>query len=142
MKIFLLSLLCLPVLAGPAETYRLTIQFEDIRYHEGTLLLGFYEDEASWKRREPAFEKIISKSGLQNGHLTIYVDQLYAKRYGIAVLDDANNNNKVDFGLIFPEEGFGFSNYYHSTFLPPQYKDFEFPFPQTSLVKVKMRYLD
>lgn len=142
MKIFFLWLCCLPVLAGPADTYQLTIHFENIKHQEGTLLLGFYEDERSWNKRRPAFEKIVKKSGLKDGKITVTLDQLYARRYGIAVLDDANNNNKVDFGLIFPEEGFGFSNYYHSSFLPPQYRDFQFVFPTTSRVTVRMRYLD
>lgn len=132
-----------PAIVGPsAEKNTLTIEFENIKFEEGVLLLGFYKDAESFRKRKPSFERIIPKSELKNGKIRVSFDDLTPNTYGIAVLDDANNNNKVDFGLVFPLEGFGFSDYYHSSFLPPKFEDFDFPFPEDNFVKVKMRYLD
>lgn len=63
--------------------------------------------------------------------------------YGIALMDDENDNGKMDYGLILPTEGFGFSNIYHEGFSKPDYHKLTFKIePQKShKVYVKMRYM-
>lgn len=126
---------------GELQTCSLTIVFDNIRYTEGQLLLGIYHDQESWRQRKPAREILISKSDLKNGSLRTSIKGLKPGNYGLAVLDDANGNEIVDFGWIFPKEGFGFSNYYHDSLRMPRYSDFAFDLKEDKAVNVKFRYL-
>lgn len=123
------------------QAYTLKIEFENIRFTQGQLLIGIYHDEESWKRRKPAREILVSKKDILNGMITANIEGLSPGNYGLAVLDDANSNEIVDFGWVFPKEGFGFSNYYHESLRLPRYKDFAFDLAQDLTVKVKFRYL-
>ncbi|MGB3466398.1 MAG: DUF2141 domain-containing protein [Cyclobacteriaceae bacterium] len=124
-----------------AESFSLQIHFENIRFTEGQLIVGIYKDAESWKLRKPSREILVSKAQLTNGLLTTKIDGLAPGNYGLAVLDDANGNEIVDFGWIFPKEGFGFSNYYHDTLRLPRYEGFAFDLKADMTVKVKFRYL-
>ena len=45
--------------------------------------------------------------------------------YGLSILDDENSDAKMEYNMVgMPKEGFGFSNYYHSGFTKPNYKQF------------------
>ena len=62
--------------------------------------------------------------------------------YGIAILDDENNNQKMDYGLLLPKEGFGFSDYYHTGMSQPDFRKFSFVMGNASkTVFIKLRYL-
>lgn len=142
MAIVLYFWMCLTLTPGPEDKSDvLTINFENVRYTEGTILIGFYTNKESWDKRKPAFEMNIAKSEMVDGKVTALISNLNSGVYGIAVLDDSNNNNIVDMGLIFPKEGFGFSDYYHQSFRLPRFEDFEFNFPQRKSISVRMRYL-
>ena len=69
--------------------------------------------------------KIYKKDEVKNGDLTIVLPAREGIN-GIAILDDENNNQKMEFGLIFPAEGFGFSNYFHSGMSKPKFSQFKF----------------
>ncbi len=124
------------------EDNALTIHFENIIDNRGTLLIGFYHDQKGWKARKPDFELVVSKTAWSNGRMTTTINNLTDGIYGIAVLDDTNDNQVVDMGFIFPLEGFGFSNYEHKSWLLPTFDDFDFSYPQNRSVRIKMRYLD
>ena len=120
----------------------LTIKFTGIRNTEGVFRLGFYVDQESFSKGEPLFEKVVPKSNISNGMLQVSFDDIKPSSYGIAVLDDENGDNKIDYGLIFPKEGFGFSDYYHTSLYLPKYDDFDFQLnEQEKTVTVKLRYL-
>ena len=56
------------------------------------------------------------------------------------LVDDENLNGKCDYGFILPNEGFGFSDYFHTGILAPKFKDFKFVLIETTkdvLVKVR-----
>ncbi|MEL7147375.1 MAG: DUF2141 domain-containing protein [Bacteroidota bacterium] len=122
-------------------TLKLTVKFENVKYSEGQLLVGFYKDQDSWSRRTPFKEVLVSKAALQDGNLVFELGDMPPGRYGLAVLDDANGNEIVDFGLVFPKEGFGFSDYYHNSFRLPRFSDFVFDMETDKIVTVKFRYL-
>jgi len=124
------------------EPSTLTIRFENIRHTEGYMFVGIYEKADSWKARLPEREINFEKHDLVNGTLTVTISDLKPGTYGLAVLDDANANNVVDMGLIFPLEGFGFSNLDVRGFRVPDFEDFDFSYPQQKNIVVKMRYLD
>ena len=137
---FLLSLM---ILTTPTSepSLKLTVKFENVQYRDGQFLVGFYKDEESWSKRTPFREILVSKQDLKNGSLTFELGSMPPGKYGLAVLDDANGNETVDFGLLFPKEGFGFSDYYHSSLRMPRFRDFVFDLNTDKVVTVKFRYL-
>ncbi|MDW3197670.1 MAG: DUF2141 domain-containing protein [Cytophagales bacterium] len=138
--LFINLLLLNPFVTTPEAT-TLTIRFENIRFHEGHILVGVYKAEDSWSRRTPEREFIISKQDIVDGSLTVTLNDFEPGFYGLAFLDDENGNEIVDMGMVFPKEGFGFSNYYHRSISFPKFKDFTFNFPENRDINVKFRYL-
>lgn len=127
---------------GTPEATPVTIRFENIRYPDGFIFVGIYENQESWDERLPSREINFEKWTMVNGSLTGTISDLQpGKKYGLAVLDDANGNNVVDMGFIFPLEGFGFSNFQVKGFRLPRFDDFAFINPASDTVVVKMRYL-
>lgn len=137
----LILFLLYPVFWDSSSPTELTIHFENVRSEEGYILLGIYQDEESWSNRTPIREHHVAKDCIVNGKLTLNLNSLKPGNYGIAFLDDENGNERVDMGFIFPKEGFGFSNYYHSSLLPPRFRDFTFNFPEKKDIHVRFRYL-
>ncbi len=124
------------------ESPPLVIRVENIRYSEGYIFVGIYESAESWEVRKPEREINFEKKDLIGGTLEVKLEGLKPGTYGFAVLDDANGNNSVDMGLIFPKEGFGFSNFQFYSYKLPKFEDFDFKYPESQFVVIKMRYLD
>jgi len=87
-------------------------------------------------------KRILSKN-MNNGKLkaTVYLPE---GTYGIAVLDDKNKDNEMNYTMLgMPKEGFGFANYYHSGFSYPKFSDFAFQHQKAKNkpATVKLRYL-
>jgi len=113
-----------------------------IRNPSGSIVLAFYNTNESFEKEKALFIKKISKSGLVNGTLSITYNDLKSGTYGIAILDDENNNDKMDYGWFLPKEGFGFSNYYHTGLTRPTFDKFDFVLNgDTKTVEIKVRYL-
>ena len=96
----------------------------------------------NFENEKPSYTKRISKKELKNSNLSITYTDIKPGTYGVAILDDENNNTKMDYGLILPKEGFGFSDYYHSGMTQPKFKNFSFTLTNVSkVVNIKLRYL-
>ena len=68
--------------------------------------------------------------------------ELPSGTYGIAVLDDENSNDKMDYALMMPKEGFGFSNFYLTGLSKPKFEQFKFGVSDASFsVVIKMKYM-
>ncbi len=124
------------------ENHHVAVHFENIRTNQGTLLVGVYTNQGQWKIRKPAFELVLPKTTWKDGKMSVDIPGFGPGVYGIAVLDDINDNQVVDMGLIFPKEGFGFSNYEHKTWFLPSFDDFDFTIPENYQITIKLRYLD
>lgn len=61
--------------------------------------------------------------------------------YGVALLDDEDSDTKMDYGLVMPKEGFGFSDYYHTGWSSPKFDDFKFELNGNKSIKIQIRYL-
>lgn len=120
----------------------LTIQFSGIRNNQGQLQIQFYDSQDNFAKEKPLFTKLVPKSAIVNGQTTIHYQGLKPGTYGIAILDDENGNKKMDYGLVLPKEGFGFSDYYHSGMTRPEFDDFRFELTAAKkVVQIKLRYL-
>jgi len=126
------------------DVCKVVIKVTGIRSNAGDIKYGVYPNQKSFEDDKPMLEKAIGKANIKDG--TVQGDiYLTPGQYGIALVDDENNNGKMDFGFILPDEGFGFSNYYHSSFSlsRPPLKKFAFTAiaGQTVYVTCKVKYM-
>jgi uncharacterized protein (DUF2141 family) len=125
---------------GYSQTLKVNIT--GIRNSSGSIVLAFYSTAESFDKEQPLFLKKITKNGLANGKLSITYNDLKSGTYGIAILDDENNNDKMDYGWLIPKEGFGFSDYYHTGLTKPTFDKFDFVLKnENKTVEIKVRYL-
>ena len=83
----------------------------------------------------------LDKNELSGGKMTASIE-LPSGTYGIAVLDDENSNDKMDYGLMMPKEGFGFSNFYLTGLSRPKFEQFKFVVGDAnSSVVIRMKYM-
>lgn len=140
MKPFLLLtfLACSTFLAAQ----NLTVRVEGIRSADGHVRLGFYYTEADFKSKKSNFQRHLPKRNLHNGVMTVTLTDVPAGVYGVACVDDENDSGEMDWGLILPKEGFGFSNYYHSGISKPPFERFKFTHgPGDTKITLQLRYL-
>ncbi|MBL7936882.1 MAG: DUF2141 domain-containing protein [Bacteroidia bacterium] len=120
----------------------LKVSITGLRNNSGNIVLAFYNTEKAFEDETPLFTKVESKATVVNHILTLTYNGLKSGVYGIVILDDENNNSKMDFGWILPEEGFGFSNYYHTGMLKPKLSKFSFTLTnETKAVEIKVKYM-
>jgi len=141
MKTIFISVL-LSLMASMLCSQTLTIKISGIENTNGKLSLAFFTCEQEYKSEKPKISRSISKQNLQNGTITIEYRDIPQGRYGIAVLDDENQNGKMDYSFFVPVEGFGFSNYSQTGLSKPNYNNFCFTLGSNSkTIIIKMRYL-
>ncbi|MCU0442692.1 MAG: DUF2141 domain-containing protein [Bacteroidia bacterium] len=135
------STLLLQSFKSPKYTVELTIS--NLRNFDGEIGIGIYQNDDGFQNEQSYINKKFSKAQTKNGRLTVTFT-IEAGTYGIALLDDENKNNKMDYSFIgIPKEGFGFSNYYHTGLTKPHFNQFKFEVkPNTkNTVEVKVRYI-
>jgi uncharacterized protein (DUF2141 family) len=62
----------------------------------------------------------------------VFTDVPYGE-YAVKVFHDANQNRKLDFGLMGPKEAYGFSNNARGRFGPPGYEEVKFVLAENEL---------
>ncbi len=140
MKLTVLFLIFIIPSAAFAQTLKITIT--GMRNNSGNVWLGFYNNDESFQKEQPLFVKTESKAIAVNGVLVVTCKDIKPGTYGIALMDDENSNNKMDYGWFLPKEGFGFSNYYHTGMTKPSFNKFSFILKEDSKpVEIKVRYL-
>ena len=140
MKICLLPFLLIAHLYATSQS--LTIRVTGVRSSSGSIRVAFYNNAEDFAKEKALFIRTASKAGMSGGVVSIVYTDLKPGTYGVAVLDDENSNREMDYGLILPEEGFGFSDYYHSGMSRPTFDKFDFTLgSETKATVVKIRYL-
>jgi uncharacterized protein (DUF2141 family) len=117
------------------------VVIEGVRSAKGKLVLAVFKDQEGFKTRNPVKRIELNKDELERNEIMLSLDMGI---YGISVLDDENNNNKMDYSFFgIPKEGFGFSNYYHKGLSKPHFDKFKFEIKNTSveLIEIRLRYL-
>ena len=100
------------------------IIIKNIRNGKGRLSIGVFKDASSFEEEKPYRIIVIPKKEMTNGILKTTIE-IESGVYGLSILDDENNDAKMEYNMVgMPKEGFGFSNYYHSGFTKPNYKQF------------------
>jgi len=120
------------------EAATIKLSMKHIRSSKGSIAIGLFKDDATFQNDKAFKEIIIDKASLSSGVLN-YTFQLPPGKYGIALLDDENNNEEMDsdfFGI--PEEGYGFSGYDHSGMFRPSFSDFSFVVQSGKVTRVNI----
>lgn len=139
---FWLSVVALLITYTDLLSQTLTINFSGIRNSNGSLQIQFFNSQENFENEKPSYTKRLSKKEVKDAKLSISYTDIKPGTYGVAILDDENNNTKMDYGLILPKEGFGFSDYYHSGMTQPKFKNFSFSLTNApKVVNIKLRYL-
>jgi uncharacterized protein (DUF2141 family) len=140
---FILSVIC-SIYFYSSYSQQIDLTIADIRNSKGNLVMGIYKDQDSFEKETPYMNLTWPKSGkVINGVFKITFS-VPPGTYGLSLLDDETPNNKMDYTWYsFPQEGFGFSNYYHKGWSKPKLSSFLIQVLQgkTTVASIKMRYM-
>jgi uncharacterized protein (DUF2141 family) len=120
----------------------LDIQIKNIRVGKGQICVAVFANEAGFKAEKTVWETKCPKSKVVNGELRLKI-RIQPGKYGLSVLDDENENGKMEYRLFgIPSEGFGFSNYYQKGIRKPAFDDFSFIVEkdEVRIITVFMKY--
>jgi uncharacterized protein (DUF2141 family) len=121
-------------------TYSITITVTNIRNRRGVIRFKFYDEANPFPHDKGFLRIIVPKSEVINDTFTATYDGFTSKVMGIALLDDENDDWKLDMGWFLPKEGHAFSDYYHTALRKPVFADFKFLLMGNKHVTMKMRY--
>lgn len=128
---------------GFAAAQTLQISIKNIRTPKGKLVVAIFDNQESFKKRKPIYHQNVDKQSMKNG--TVHVEIPFKSgNFGIAVLDDANANGKMDYRMLgIPTEGFGFSDFVSKGMKNPHFSDFSFRLNENELknIHVLLRYI-
>lgn len=139
--ILFITLLVATKIQAQNKEYSVTINCSNIRNNKGTLRLGFFKTEEDFDKEKPFKRMAISKEKMSNKSLLATIN-IPEGTYGISVLDDENDNVKMDYNMVgIPKEGFALSNYYHGGFSKPKLSQFLIIVNKGNMtINFKMRY--
>ena len=126
---------------SPDTTYTISIEITNIRNSKGTIQLEVYRSQKAFEVETGYKTYLISKERISGNTLSYKITGLEPGEYGLALLDDENNNEEMDYGWGMPKEGFGFSDYYHTGWSRPTFSDFNFSLDENRVVMMKVRYM-
>jgi uncharacterized protein (DUF2141 family) len=110
-----------------------------IRSTQGQIIIGIFKDDKSFREEKPYMSKKFEKREILNGEMIVKFS-LNPGIYGFSLLDDENNDDKMNYSFIgIPREGFGFSNYYHTGLTRPKFDVFKFLLNKNQNQKILMR---
>lgn len=130
-----------PAFTQSLNSNTITINITNVRNKDGSIRLSVFKDEASFSAEKASKTMLLNKNEISDGKMNTSV-QLPSGTYGIAVLDDENSNEKMDYGLMMPKEGFGFSNFYLTGLRKPKFEKFKFLVGDANFsVWIRMKYM-
>jgi len=119
------------------------VSIHGIRSNKGQIIIGIYKTQATFDEEKAYLVKKFDKKELQKDLLVVKFN-LEPGVYGFTLLDDENNNAKMEYNFVgMPKEGFGFSNYYHTGFTRPKFESFKLEVHKDLInkSKIKIRYM-
>lgn len=120
----------------------LTIEFENIRNNKGVVYVTIYETEETWLDEDfDYYEFIFSKENVINNKLTVSIDSIKPGYYGIAILDDEDEDGEMRNNFIgFPKEGFGFSRNVKVRFSKPKFEECVLEIKNDTTINISIQY--
>ena len=143
-KIHFLKILLLMVFpAINLNAQNVEVVITGIRASKGQMVIGVFKDNETFQKEESFLEKRFTKNGISNGEMRVRFT-LEPGIYGLSLLDDENNDGKMEYNFLrLPMEGFGFSDYYHTGFTKPKFDSFKFNIDQNQIrrITIRIRYM-
>jgi len=125
-----------------STTCTVTVHIGMIRNLSGHIQLQIYRDQSSFKREQPWKQMFLSKSLIKDNKIVYKVTGLTPGTYGFALLDDENKDSKMNYGFFLPKEGYGFSDFVHTSYVKrPTFNDFKFELKSNKTVSMVIRYM-
>ncbi len=124
------------------ETCSLTIDVNELRNSNGTVLFALYNREDAFpdEHYKKYFKKLTGK--IVNGASSVTFKNLPEGKYAVSILHDEDNDGKIKKGIILPKEGIGFSNYKSIGFSNrPSFTKASFSVLNDKKIKVNIIYL-
>jgi uncharacterized protein (DUF2141 family) len=126
---------------SPVATYSISIDITNIRNTKGTIQLEVFRSQKEFAAETAYKTYLISKKDVSGKTISYVITGLPPGTYGLALLDDENENKKMDYSWGYPKEGFGFSDYYHTGWSKPTFEDFKLDINGDKAVAMKIRYM-
>ena len=106
-------------------TGHLTIIVQGLNSDNGTVQIGLFNSEETWKAGRDEFKA--TKIGIINGKAVWDVENIPYGFYAVRLFHDENNNDKMDTNFLgIPVESYGFSNNAKGLFGPPDFDKAKF----------------
>ena len=120
----------------------LIVKFDNIRSNKGVVYVTLYETEDTWLDEDfDYYEFIFSKENIDNNKLTVSIDSIKPGYYGIAVLDDEDEDSEMRYNFIgFPREGFGFSRNVRARLFKPKFEECVLEIKNDTTISITMQY--
>ncbi len=143
MKFFLGIALLLSTLFSFSQEVAFTIAIDNLESEAGSVIVSVFKDQQTFADETPAHVFHLDKQKYMTPQGFRATLTLPAGVYGIALVDDADSDREMDFSWMgLPQEGYGFSNYYHTGISRPSFEDFAFTLnSNTGTLSMKMKYL-
>lgn len=144
--ILIILLLCAghnySLFAQTTETGTLEIRFTSLRTVEGSMAVGINTSAEGWPKAAQ-IQLQLPKKNMKDSVFIARIPDLPFGTLAISVMDDVNDNVKMDYRLGIPKEGYGFSNDAKIRFLSsPKYEDCSFPFTHSGQqISITVKYL-
>ena len=134
--------LLLMSLGSYAQDKEAQVKITAIRSGKGGIVLNVFKDQATYDKEQPFKKFVFDKKALANGSITVKIN-LPPGIYGITLLDDENEDGKIDKNLIgIPKEGFGFSNFFMEKMKKPSFDEFKVDFSKPlAPIVIKVKYM-
>jgi uncharacterized protein (DUF2141 family) len=126
--------------SGTEKTYSIQITVTHIRNRNGVIRFKFYDDTTPFPDVKGFLKVVVPKTEMVGDSLMMTFHGFKSQHMAIALLDDENNNVKLDMGWFLPKEGHAFSDYYHIALRRPVYDDFNFFLTGDKKVRMRMKY--
>jgi len=144
MKILVYLLLILWFFGGAIRSnpisYSIDVKITNLRNLKGRIQMQIYKNQDTFASEKPWKTIQLSKKDIKNKILTYTFSGIPSGTYGIAMLDDENENSEMDFKMMLPNEGYGFSDFYHTSWSRPTFSDFNFVLNENKSVLIKVKY--
>lgn len=137
------ALIILSIFSPTTMTQNVEVNVTGIRNNKGFIIISVFKDQATFEKEKPFLSKKFSKKEMNDAQLMAKFN-LEEGVYGFALLDDENGDSKMEYSFLgIPQEGFGFSNYYHTGFTRPKFEAFKLNISTEVLSKskIKIRYM-
>jgi len=136
-----LIFILLILIVFPAFSQILSVEISGIKTDKGVIQLSVYRDKETFTDEIPFQVYNFPKAGMVDGKITVSIPELKPGTYGIALIDDKNENGKMEYRFFIPIEGFGFSNYHFKGSRKPDFESFAFPFSDADiLIHINVQY--